>query len=70
MNPYARADFAESIRLALEMPIEEQRRRMARLKSQVAENNVYRWAAGLISEMVHSAEEIPHEKPKIISSLS
>ena len=51
VNPYARADFAEAIRIALEMPPEEQRRRMTRLKAQVAENNVYKWAADLISEM-------------------
>lgn len=64
INPYARADFAETIRIALEMPVEEQKRRMTRMKARVAEHNVYRWAADLISEMVHSAEEISNEKRK------
>lgn len=56
-NPYARADFAETIHVALEMPKEEQIRRMTRLKMLVTENNVYKWAADLVTEMVHVAEE-------------
>lgn len=63
-NPYFKSDFAEAIRIALEMPPAEQQRRMMRLKAHVAENNVYKWAAGLIGELVHAAEEIPTEKPK------
>ena len=46
------------------MPVDEQKRRMARMKAQVTENNVYRWAADLIGEMIHSAEENPNEKRK------
>lgn len=64
INPYARADFAETIRIALEMPLEEQRRRMARMKAQVAENNVYRWAADLIGEMAKAANQSPSAKPE------
>ena len=56
VNPYARADFAETIHVALNMPIEEQKRCMIRMKAKVTENNVYRWAADLISEMLHSEE--------------
>ena len=66
INPHARADFAETIRIALEMHLDEQKRRMARMKAQVAENNVYRWAADLISEMAHSAEEKPNERSKMV----
>ncbi len=61
INPHAKADFAETIRIALEMPLGEQKRRMARMKAQVAENNVYKWAADLISEMAHAGEEISLE---------
>ena len=68
INPHARADFAETIRIALEMPLDEQRRRMARMKAQVAENNVYRWAAELLSEMAHSAQENPQEMSKAAGS--
>jgi trehalose 6-phosphate synthase len=65
VNPYARADFAEAIRVALEMPSEEQSRRMARLKAQVAENNVYKWAADLISEMARPAGAAAAESQKV-----
>lgn len=68
VNPYDTASFAQAIRLALEMPMEEQKKRMARLKSQVAEHNVYRWAADLITEMTHQAETLSPQKNK--SSLS
>jgi trehalose 6-phosphate synthase len=50
INPYAVDDFAEALRQALEMPEEEQERRMRRLRQQVADNNIYRWAGMLLSE--------------------
>jgi trehalose 6-phosphate synthase len=50
INPYAVDEFAEALRLALAMPEEEQRRRMRRLRQQVADNNIYRWAGMLLSE--------------------
>ena len=70
INPYAVDEFAEALRLALTMPAEEQERRMARLRQQVADNNVYRWAGMLLSEAgklahAHNAFElkIPLEVP-------
>lgn len=62
-NPYARADFAEAIRIALEMPLVEQQRRMTRLKALVAENNVYKWAANLLSELSRCSETKSSELP-------
>ncbi|OGQ04405.1 MAG: hypothetical protein A2W61_03745 [Deltaproteobacteria bacterium RIFCSPLOWO2_01_44_7] len=56
INPYARADFAEVIRVAIEMPMEEQKKRMSRMKAQVIEHNVYGWAANLITEMTQTVE--------------
>ena len=50
INPYAIDDFAEALRLALTMPVEEQERRMARMQQEIADNNVYRWAGMLLSE--------------------
>jgi trehalose 6-phosphate synthase len=50
INPYAVDDFAEALRTALEMPEDEQERRLRRLRQQVADNNVYRWAGMLLSE--------------------
>jgi len=50
INPYAIDEFAEALRLALTMPVEEQERRMARMRQEIADNNVYRWAGMLLSE--------------------
>jgi trehalose 6-phosphate synthase len=51
VNPYDIEDTAEAIRRAVQMPREEQRERMIRMRSQVREHNVYRWAALLLSEL-------------------
>jgi trehalose 6-phosphate synthase len=50
VNPYAVDEFARALYLALTMPPEEQEQRMRRLRSQVADNNIYRWAGMLLSE--------------------
>jgi len=52
VNPYAVADIAETIKAAIEMPEGQRRKRMTKLRDKVRENNVYRWAADIISAMV------------------
>jgi trehalose-6-phosphate synthase len=51
INPYDTDQMADAIRKALEMPSEERRVRMQRMRGVVREHNVYRWAAELISEL-------------------
>ncbi|MDM7998911.1 MAG: trehalose-6-phosphate synthase [Dehalococcoidia bacterium] len=51
VNPYATDYFAEAIRAALEMPLEEKQRRMRRMRAIVQENNIYKWAADIVTEM-------------------
>jgi trehalose 6-phosphate synthase len=51
INPIATDQFADVIRQALEMPAEEQAERMRKMRETVKENNVYRWAGKIISEM-------------------
>ena len=53
INPYATDHFAEAIREALEMPKEERQKRMRRMRSIVSENNIYKWAAGMITDLVN-----------------
>ncbi len=70
INPYAVDEFAEALRLALVMPPEEQERRMRRMRKQVADNNIYRWAGMLLSEAAKLAagrpwEEAWSEKPAL-----
>jgi trehalose 6-phosphate synthase len=50
INPYAIDEFAEALRLALTMTAEEQEQRMARMRQEIADHNVYRWAGMLLSE--------------------
>jgi len=51
INPYAIEEFADAIKQAIEMPPEEKRRRMENMRKVIGENNVYRWAANIITEL-------------------
>jgi trehalose 6-phosphate synthase len=51
INPYATDYFADSIKEALQMPKRERQRRMRKMRAVVQENNIYKWAADIISEL-------------------
>jgi alpha,alpha-trehalose-phosphate synthase [UDP-forming] len=51
VNPYDIDQTAEAIRAALEMQADEKQMRMQRMRRQVRENNIYRWAGSLIGEL-------------------
>ncbi len=51
VNPYDTEALAELIHRALEMPPEERRARMSRMRAYVREHNIYRWAGSLIAEL-------------------
>jgi alpha,alpha-trehalose-phosphate synthase [UDP-forming] len=59
VNPYDISQLAESIHRALEMPEEEQARRMQRMRHTVREHNVYRWAANLLSDLTEIRVDLP-----------
>jgi trehalose 6-phosphate synthase len=50
VNPYDIEEAAAALGRALDMPAEEQTRRMRSLRAQVSEFNVYRWAGGLVHD--------------------
>ncbi len=52
INPYDTEQFAEAIRRALEMTPEEREARMSRMWRQVEENNIYRWAANFLADLI------------------
>ncbi len=52
VNPYATEHFAEAICDAVQMPYAERRSRMARMRSIVRENNIYKWAAHLLVDLM------------------
>ena len=58
VNPYDIDQTAEAIRAALEMQPEEKQMRMQRMRKQVREHNVYRWAGSLIGELCEVRLEI------------
>jgi alpha,alpha-trehalose-phosphate synthase [UDP-forming] len=59
INPYDIEGTAEAIHRALEMPAEERRMRMARMRAHVGEHNIYRWAGMLLAELAR----LPHAPP-------
>jgi alpha,alpha-trehalose-phosphate synthase [UDP-forming] len=52
VNPYATDLFAEAIKTALEMPVDERKKRMRRMRNIVRENNIYKWAGDFITELL------------------
>jgi trehalose 6-phosphate synthase len=59
INPYAIDEFAEAIRAAVEMPAEERRARMVRMRASLEERNVYWWAAELLSSLARKKVKAP-----------
>ncbi|MBI2683277.1 MAG: trehalose-6-phosphate synthase [Acidobacteriales bacterium] len=52
VNPFNEEETAQAIRQALQMPEEERRRRMRKMRAVVEENNIYRWAGKLLSALL------------------
>ena len=59
VNPYDTDEVAQALHDALVMEPNEKALRMARLRRQVRENNVYRWAGSLIEELAAVRIETP-----------
>ena len=54
INPYDTEEFAEAIHHALTMPFAERAERLGRMHRQVAEHNIYRWAADFLTALAGS----------------
>lgn len=52
INPFSIDEGAEAIRRALEMPEDERRKCMQKMRTAVAENNIYRWAGKVLSALL------------------
>jgi len=76
VNPYDVEQVSDAIRTALEMDPEERRIRMQHMRRIVKENNVYRWAGSLITELSEirveetNAGETQSDQPKSVASES
>jgi trehalose-6-phosphate synthase len=65
VNPYDIDQSAEAIRVALEMEPEDKQLRIHRMRRTIKENNIYRWAGNLVTELCEvrlDAPEDAHEK--------
>jgi trehalose 6-phosphate synthase len=49
VNPFDVGELADGLHAALTLPAGEQERRMRRMRAQVADHNIYRWAGALLS---------------------
>ena len=52
INPFHIGEFAGKIKEAIEMPETERRRRMQNMRKIVADNNIYRWGASMVSRLM------------------
>ena len=67
VNPFSIEEGAEAYHAALRMHPDERRRRMAKMREVVENNNVYRWAGKLLSEL--SNIEFPEQLDASYSDL-
>jgi trehalose 6-phosphate synthase len=59
VNPYDIDGVVEALVGALTMPIVEQERRMRRMRTWIADHNVYHWAADLLADATWRQEDSP-----------
>ena len=66
VNPYDVQQVTEAIRTGLEMSAGERRLRMERMRLQVKEHNVYRWASNVLTDVcaVRIEDEVLSRAPK------
>jgi trehalose 6-phosphate synthase len=61
VNPYDTGQLAEAIFHAIEMDPKERRERMRRMRRNVKDHNIYRWAANLIGAVSEIRLEMPEK---------
>jgi trehalose-6-phosphate synthase/HAMP domain-containing protein len=64
VNPYDVEDTAEAIHRALTLSAEDRRSRMARMRAQVREHNIYGWAGLLLAELARMPAVRPVTQPE------
>lgn len=64
VNPYDIDQTAEAIRIALEMEPEEKQVRVHRMRKVIKEQNIYRWAGSLITELCELRLDITDHSPE------
>jgi len=70
VNPYDIDQTAQAIRVALEMEPEEKQMRVQRMRRDIKENNVYRWAGNLITALCEVRLDSAEDKERLRASSS
>jgi trehalose 6-phosphate synthase len=70
VNPYDIDQTAEAIRVALEMEPEERQMRMHRMRRVVREQNIYRWAGNLITELCELRLDAEQPRTKLPAAVA
>jgi trehalose-6-phosphate synthase len=66
INPYDVQQVADAVLKALNMPEDQEAARMLRMRHNVREHNIYRWAANLLSDLTEIRIDIPDRLPERI----
>ncbi|MCC6228455.1 MAG: trehalose-6-phosphate synthase [Phycisphaerales bacterium] len=67
VNPYDTEEFAAAIHLAITMERKDKQHRMSRMRLQIEENNIYRWAADFLTSI---AQATPRAVPAPVVTVS
>ncbi len=51
INPYSIEEFADAIKNTIELPREDKKKRMENMRKIILENNIYRWAGDIVTEL-------------------
>ena len=72
VNPYDISGVAEAIHEGIEMDREEQRHRMRRMRRQVMEHNIYKWAASILGDLrelrIEGGPNTEMHRPAVLSA--
>jgi len=68
VNPFSEEEMMEAIRQAIEMPPDDRRKRMRKMRDVVAQNNSYRWAGKIVSTLLKFGFTAPEETHVSVSA--
>ena len=68
VNPFSEEEMMEAIRHAIEMPPDDRRKRMRKMRDVVAQNNIYRWAGKIVSTLLKFEFTAPEETHVSVSA--
>jgi trehalose 6-phosphate synthase len=65
VNPYDVDRLADAIKASLEMPVEERKARMAKMREIISKQNVYRWAGKFLTDLSELTVAAANKTPQL-----